>query len=240
MRYLHPVQAHESFVASGQYRFLKDGQTLDKTESWAIHQHPDGGRFIRVDVDARHSEGKSILLEALHDDAGGLVRLDLRYENSQFDGGIKDLRASYQVDDSLLQVGYNMNSAERQYMEVELPSSVLFDIPLLIFRGSTIRTLAAQCGMAQRIFVPMFEHAQLFPGTLTTVDTAVECAGEDIVALGRRQLAARRYTYRSQAAAYWIDQHDVVLKRVNAFKQQEFVVKISNYAMPSSYTSSKL
>ena len=89
MRYLHPVQAHEQFVASGIYRFAKDEKALDKTEAWTIHSHADGERFIRVDLDARREEGKSILAEALLSRSGELARLDLRYENANFEGGIK-------------------------------------------------------------------------------------------------------------------------------------------------------
>ena len=117
-------------------------------------------------------------------------------------------------------------------METELPTDALVDIPLLIFRGPTIRIMSQHGGQARHIFVPMYEHAQLFPGTLKLVDPSVEYAGEDTLALGKRQLPARRYRYRDQAVAYWIDQHDVIIKRTNAFKQREIVVKISNYAPP--------
>ncbi|MCY3781094.1 MAG: hypothetical protein OXG78_12345 [Chloroflexi bacterium] len=232
MRYLHPVQAHEVFVAGGEYRFFKDGRTLDKTETWVIHEHPDGGRFTRIDVDARRSEGKSILVEALQGGDGQFLRLDIRYENAQFEGGIKDLRASYQFAGSTLRVGYNLNGAERQYAEVKLLPDALIDIPLLIFRGSTIETIAEWGEQDRPLFVLMYEHAQLFPGTLKLVGPAAEFAGEDNLVLGKRHIPVRRYTYRNQALAYWIDRHSVVIKRVNAFKGQEFVVKISNYAMP--------
>ena len=232
MRYLHPVQAHETFMASGRYHFFKDGQELDKTETWALHEHPDGGRMTRVDVDARRSEGKSILVEALENRDCALERLDIRYENAQFEGGIKELRASYQLDETLLQVGFNLNGAERQYMETELPPEVLIDIPLLIFRGRTIHAMSQHDGRARHIFVPMYEHVRLFPGTLKLVGPSVDCGGEDSLALGKRQLPVMRYRYRDQAVAYWIDRHGVVIKRVNAFKRQEIVVKISNYAAP--------
>lgn len=233
MRYLHPVQAHETFVASGEYRFVKDGLALDKTEAWVMHKHADGGRFIRVDVDARRAEGKSILLEALKDSDGSLLRLDLRYENAQFEGGVKDLRASYQLAESVLRIGYNMNGAGRQYTEIELPPDVLIDIPLLIFRGRAIEAMTKNDGQARPLFVPMYEHAQLFPGTLRMYGAPVEFAGEDAVLIGGSWIPARRYRYRDQAVAYWIDERGVVIKRVNAFKRQEIVVKISNYAMPS-------
>ena len=92
MRYLHPVQAHERFLASGRYRFFKDGERLRKTESWTIHSHPDGETFVRVDMDAREAEGKSILAEALLNSSDSLVRFDIRYENARSEGGIKNLR----------------------------------------------------------------------------------------------------------------------------------------------------
>ena len=232
MRYLHPVQAHEQFVAGGLYRFSKNDKALDKTEAWTIHRHADGERFIRIDMDARREEGKSILAEALQSHSGELARLDLRYENASFEGGIRHLRASYQVVDERLQVGFNMNGAERQYIEVDLPAGTRFDIPLLIFRGATIRALARKANESQSIFVPMFEHAQLFPGTLQSTDAPIDEDGEDVLLLGARQVSARRYRYRDRAALYWIDDHDVVIKRVNAFKQQEIVVQISNYVSP--------
>lgn len=233
MRYLHPVQAHETFVASGRYHFYKDAQELDKTETWVIHQHLDGGRMTRVDVDARCDDGKSILAEALENDQGELERLDIRYENARFEGGIRDLRVSYQLNGTLLQVGYNLNGAQRQYAETELPPDTLIDIPLLIFRGRTIQSMARLDGEARQIYVPMYEHAQLFPGTLKSVNLSLDSAGEDTLALGKRQTPARRYRYRDKAVAYWIDRHGVVIKRVNAFKQHEFVVTIRNYAAPS-------
>ena len=240
MRYLHPVQAHERFLASGCYRFVKDGQALGKTESWAWHAHADGERFVRVDMDARAEEGKSILLEALQSAAGELVRFDIRYENDGFAGGIKTLRATYQLTGRQLQVGFSMNGAERQYIEVEVPEGTLIDIPLLVFRGRTIETLAETGRSGLPLFVPMYEHAQLFPGSLQTIQSPVVNAGEEVVQMGGREIATRRYRYRDKAAAYWIDRHGVVVKRVNAFNQQEIVVQISNYAAPSANVRSPM
>ncbi|MYD08433.1 MAG: hypothetical protein F4X02_00185 [Chloroflexi bacterium] len=234
MRYLHPVQGHEEFVASGVYRFSKDETPLDKTEAWTIHRHADGERFIRIDMDARREEGRSILAEALLDRSGHLARFDIRYENESFDGGIRHLRASYQVADERLQVGFNFNGAERQYSEVDLPADALIDIPLLIFRGETIRALASDAAKAQSIFVPMFEHAQLFPGRLQRTSESVAEDGDEVLRLGGRAVSATRFRYRDRAALYWIDEHGVIIKRVNAFRQQEFAVQISSYVPPEN------
>ena len=232
MRYLHPVQAHERFLSSGCYHFLKNGESLQKTETWTIHAHPDGEYFVRVDMDAREEEGKSILAEALYSRDDALARLDIRYENEKFDGGIRDLRATYQVAEERLQVGFNLNGAEREYREIDLAASTLIDIPLLVFRGKTVRALAARTGTAISIFVPMFEHAQLFPGALQSVASPVELAGEEILMLGKREVKTRRFRYRDKASSYWIDRYGVIVKRVNAFRQDEIVVQISNYAPP--------
>lgn len=232
MRYLHPVQAHERFVASGTYRFIKDGRVLEKSEAWTLHEHANGERFIRVDVDARREQGKSILVEALQTSDGDLARLDINYENERFESGIKQLRATYQLEAGRLQVGFNMNGADRQYQEIDLPQGTLFDIPLLIFRGMTVVELSQNTEDSRPIYVPMFEHAQLFPGTLQTVSNMVDYSGHDMVVMGKREFSARRYRYRDRAAVYWIDEHGVVVKRVNAFKQQEIVVQIRDYAAP--------
>ena len=234
MRYLHPIQAHERFLASGCYRFATNGQTLVKTETWAIHVHPDGEKFVRVDMDARQEDGKSILAEALLDRDSALVRFDIRYENDKFEGGIKNLRATYQRFDERLQIGYSMQGNERQYIEIDLPDDALIDLPLLVFRGSTVKTLAESPAGSIGVYVPMFEHAQLFPGVLRQVPSPVERIGDDRVRLGNRVIEASRFRYRDKAVSYWIDQHDIVVKRVNSFKQREMSVAISNYAAPAS------
>ncbi len=233
MRYLHPVQAHERFAASGRYHFYKDGEQLQKTESWAIHAHSDGEHFIRVDADYRREEGKSILLEALLDADGKLARLDLRYENPLFPGGVRDLSATYQLANGCLQVGFQLNGAEREYRELALPAETLIDVPLLIFRGRTIAALAEQGETPTWLFVPTFDYAQLLPGTLQQVASPVISAGSEALQLGMRTIETRRFRYQDRAAAYWLDENDIIIRRVNAFKGQEIVVQLSNYAAPA-------
>ena len=230
MRYLHPVQMHEKFIASGRYRFFRNGQELRKTEAGTIHEHPDGETFIRIDVDSRLEDGKSILVEALQNTANEPVRFDIHYDNAKFEGGIKTLRAAYSIAEGRMQVGYAMNGAKREYLEIDLPASTLIDLPLLVFRGRTIAEMARRADQAISLFAPTFEHAQLFPGIARTVESQVEYAADDLVSIGKRQIETRRYRYVDRAASYWIDRHGTVIKRVNGFKQQEFVVLISDYA----------
>ncbi len=235
MRYLHPVQAHERFVGGGCYRFRINGERRQKTERWTAHTHADGETFIRIDMDARAEEGKSILAEALLDAGGRLARFDIRYENDRFEGGVKQLRATFQLAAERLQVGYSMNGGARDYQEADLPPGCLIDLPLLALRGATVKRLAEQAGRALPVYVLMYEHAQLFPGLLRNIMSPVERAGEDVVLIGKRESPARRYRYIDKAASYWIDDHGLIVKRVNSFKQQEIVVEISNYAAPASW-----
>ena len=195
-------------------------------------RHPDGERFVRVDADARGAEGKSILAEALYDTENTIVRFDIRYENDRFEGGIKTLRATYQRASERLQIGYSKNGDARKYTEVALPAGAIIDIPMLVFRGATIRGLAERSSGNIFVYVPMFEHAQLCPGVLRRVVSPVERLGDDTVFLGKRAIAASSFRYRDKAVTYWIDQHDLIVKRLNSFKQQEIAVEISNYAAP--------
>ena len=234
MRHLHPVQAHERFVASGRYHFSKDGAPLQSSEAWTIHAHADGEHFVRVDADSRAEDGKSILLEALLDARGKLARLDVRYENRDFPGGVRDLQATYQFADDCLQVGYRLNGAAREYREVALPPDTVIDVPLLIFRGRTIAALAARGESPAWLFVPTFDYAQLLPGALRQVMSPVAYAGDECLRLGKRAISTRRYRYKDKAAAYWLDAQDVVIRRVNAWRGQEFSAQLSNYAPPTT------
>ena len=236
MRYLHPVQAHERFVASGRYDFYKDGERLDKSETWTIHAHPDGERFLRVDADSRREEGRSILLEALLDTGGEIARLDLRYENDSFMGGVKHLRATYQVNGGCLQVGYKLNGADREYRELALPPGAVIDVPLLPFRGRTIARLAGLGDAPTWLFAPAFDYAQLLPGALRQVTSPALPAGTETLLLGKRAINTRRFRYIDRAAAYWLDENDIIIRRVNEYRQRELVAQLTNYAPPARTT----
>lgn len=236
MRYLHSVQAHERFVASGRYNFYKDGERLDKSETWTNHAHPNGERFVRVDADSRREEGRSILLEAILDSCGEIARLDLRYENDSFIGGVKRLRATYQINGGCLQVGYELNGADREYRELALPPDTLIDVPLLPFRGRTIAALAERAEAPTWLFVPAFDYAQLLPGALRQAISPVAPAGTETLLLGKRAINTRRFRYIDRAAAYWLDENDIIIRRVNEYRQREMVAQLTNYAPPARAT----
>ena len=233
MRQLHPVAAHEKFLASGVYTFARDGEKMSKTERWTMHQLGDGGSLTRVDLDARADEGKSMLLHALHTPDGCIQRFDIRFHSERFEGGVKSLSATYQFESGRSQVGFQLNGAERDYIEIDLPQGAIIDLPLLCLRGRSLLQFARRRGQPMPVFVPMFEHASLFPGVVTHVDSPVESLGEELITLANRAYLAARIRYLDRAASYWIDEHGIIIKRINAFKQREFVVTLRDYARRS-------
>lgn len=230
MRYLHVVQAHERYLASGRYRFLKNGEALQKHELWTMHELGDNSRFVRIDLDAREAEGKSILAEALLGANDQLMRFDIRYENRNSAGGIRILAATYQFEAGMLQVGYAMNGEGRRYLERDIGVDTLVDIPFLVLRGGVLAALSAKKTMPIKVFVPMFEQAQLFPGVTQEILPPVEFLGDEKINVGGKALSANRYRYRDKAVSYWVDKNGTVVKRVNSYKWDEFVVLISDYA----------
>lgn len=230
MRYLHPVQGHEKFVASGIYKFYKNADELPKTEEWTIHAHANGEQIIRLDADSRFDDGKSIMLETLQAQDGSIVRFDVNYQNPKFENGVKSLRATFTIEENILQIGYSMNGAEREYREIDLPSNTVMDIPFSIFRGQSTVQLAEAGNQEIPVFVPMLDYPQLFPGVVQMTKSQVEFVREEEIGIGKQGYETRRYRYPDKALSYWIDQYNIVLKRVNAHNQHEFVTIISNYA----------
>lgn len=121
MRYLHPVQMHEKFVASGVYSIQTD--TLPaRTEQWSIHELPDGSWFIRADCELASQPHDDLLLEALVQTpltAPKIERVDLRYLANQ--PGSKTSRTQTLIFfEDYIQVGYTQDNQPREQIELRL------------------------------------------------------------------------------------------------------------------------
>lgn len=82
MRLLLSEQAYEISVASGQFRYERDGQPTGAVEHWRLTHTPQGDRIIRVDLDGRASSGDSYLYHWVCDPAGAPVNLRFRFFNA--------------------------------------------------------------------------------------------------------------------------------------------------------------
>ena len=133
MRYLHSVSLHEKFVASGVYKPFQDGQPIDGIiEYWSIHELPDSARFVRVDVDGRDGGDKrSQLFEAWYSPQGNLERFDIRAYGVPNDK-LKQLRATFTLNNNYVEIGYNLNTQERVFEEIKLPENGVL-LPQSIF-----------------------------------------------------------------------------------------------------------
>lgn len=62
MRFVIHEQPYEQPLATGQFRYLQNGEPTGAIESWRLSAAVDGYRFLRVDLDARAAEsGRSYL-----------------------------------------------------------------------------------------------------------------------------------------------------------------------------------
>lgn len=82
MRLLLNEQAYETPVASGLFRYERDGQPTGALEHWRLTQSPHGDTIARVDLDGRASSGDSYLYHWVCDPTGALVNLRFRFFNA--------------------------------------------------------------------------------------------------------------------------------------------------------------
>jgi protein involved in ribonucleotide reduction len=223
MRYLHVLQPHEVFVASGVYRYTRDGEALAVREQWTLHDLPGGAQFIRVDEDGREEDGLSILSEALIAPDGTIERFNVKSSNPQ-DDAIQLLQADYSFNEEYVQIGRSIDGGEREYSEFErFPDSVIY-IRQTVFMGHTIRQVLAHGG-EQQVFSPQM----LSTGDSYLRKMRVESRGEEALTIGSRTYEAHKYQLANDVF-YWLDEHDIVLKRRYVRNGQPYECVLTDYA----------
>lgn len=126
MRVLHAVSQQETFVASGKYIYRRDGEQLKGSETFSIHQQPDGGQFIRIDYDWREMDGTSQLVEALTDPTGGVLYSRVV---AQLQASSRTKRETYDFYPEKVLVGVTGGGGKRVDLEQSMP---LGYIPLFL------------------------------------------------------------------------------------------------------------
>lgn len=226
MRYLHPVAPHETFVASGTYRY--EGTRL--VEQWTIHELPDGAWFMRVDKDGRFADGRSELIEAWRSPAGVIERFDITAYGAP-DDAIKKVKASYTVDEGVLYVGRTINDGERRQDELDLPEDYVLQPGGYVFFGLALPALVgrAPLAMVSRYgFTPQPDEA--FKAGI--MHPSLTYYGEGEVTVDGRARPARCYMAGERGAEdmkwhqYWIDAHDIFLKH----EAPGLLVQLERYA----------
>jgi hypothetical protein len=159
MRQIHPVGFHEKFVASGVFTYLHDGNPLDTQEYWSIHELPDGGQLIRVDLDWVEW---SLLIEGWRGpsaNGGRIERADTHIWGAE-KNGIRS-KATYLFESDRAQVGYVIGDQARQQKEIALPTGYVVSIRhSTLLWGFTIAEVAKANGKC----IPLCECFSLATG----------------------------------------------------------------------------
>lgn len=79
MRQIIHELPYERPLLAGQLRYARDGRPTGAVESWRLTDAVDGYRFLRVDLDARKSSGRSWLYHVTLDPAGLPEQIKLRF-----------------------------------------------------------------------------------------------------------------------------------------------------------------
>jgi hypothetical protein len=80
MRFIIHEQPFEKPLATGQFRYERDGAATGAVETWRYTTASQGFRFLRVDLDARDApSGHTYLYHAVLDENGRITRLQYRF-----------------------------------------------------------------------------------------------------------------------------------------------------------------
>ena len=219
MRYLHKVNQHEKFVASGIYIHQQDGKATGTIEHWSIHEQPDGAQFIRVDDDWRKYDGSSVLLEAWRSpyvDGGYIERVDINAfapKNAE----IKQVRVTYTINETHLEIGRTIDNNERGFFDLALPESYILSPESLIFGGLEVVELSLRSGEEFPVisYLPTFLNDTISFRPVVHQQSA-HFLKNDTITVDGKALQARCFEQLSSAndekLLLWIDDNDILLQ----------------------------
>lgn len=239
MRTLHPVQMHETFVASGEYLLYAPGFSTEIVERWSIHQLPDATWFVRFDSDWRADRGDLVLAEALvmppraPGDRCRVERIDLERYVAAPGKPTTRISAHFSFFDAYLNVGYAQPGApERGYAELSV------DAPYAVaprWRYLHLLTGFAAAGGVAGVERPTFLDFPLEVGAASPAFIAgsvrFERSEAETLAVGLQTVAADVYTMRyadqpDRPVTLWLDRHGVLLRA----KGGHYEVSLVQYA----------
>jgi hypothetical protein len=240
MRYLHRVQMHEKFVASGTYqtptRLLKDRE--HKTiEHWSIHEQPGGTRLVRIDIE---DQAHVMLLEAwinLTDDGRVVERLDLFGRSKSEKAVIKTVKSTYNFFDDHIQIGRTINDTERYHGEY----SIVLRPYIGTYTGSFLLTgytvaQVAHTAVPHTVASPeidfLYENSFVFEQGVDWVD--VKLIGEEDLTVGSKLYETKKLEVHWQEnmpmAIAYLDANDVLLKYEHLQHPSMWQFDLLNYA----------
>lgn len=223
MRMLHPVAAHEVFVARGVYKTFRADEALPITEAWSIHELQGSALFYRVDEDARDLDGLTILSEALVNPDGDIERYNVQSFNAK-DPTVKLLKADYSFEADYVQIGRKLAGGEHEYSEFSMIENAGIYIKQTLFMGKTIQHVMAHNGKSN-VFAPQLVDGQ--ESQLQRIQA--ESLGTETLQVGRKTLEATKYQIADDVF-YWLDEHAIPVQRTYTHNAVPYTVKLTDYA----------
>lgn len=226
MRYIHPVGQHETFVASGTYRYWIEGRPTGALEHWSIHEMPDGAGFIRIDSDHREMDGRSRLMEAWRNPNGQIERFEVYAYGKPAEH--HEVKATYlfEADKVLVRRVINHDDTHAEALEIDLPKGdYLVEPKATLFEGITLAALFAHQPTLLPIFrafvsvlpdVPSLEYFGTYPAP-----ELIRLHGEETLTLGQHAHLVQHYSVQRQYEGkpmrvggyhFWLDSHGILLK----------------------------
>jgi hypothetical protein len=223
MRQLHPVSTHEKFVASGIYFHFRGEKQVGVVESWSINEQSGNGQIVRVDFDARESDGRSILIEAWLNTQRRIERFDLQAYGSQRDV-IKYAKARYIIIDDEVQITRIINGEIQPIEEMNAESGTIIFPGTALFRGFLIAQSAAEQQDIRIITYNPFYAYQPYQPTdafrgFNHVYDAVSFVEKRNITITGKLFEARGYEspmpILDEWPVAWLDENDVLLRLDN-------------------------
>jgi len=214
MRFLHPIAAHEKFVARGTYRlFSQDREgasSLYAHEHWTIHEVGAGGQFIRVDH-APLLGGVNELTEIFRSPKGEIERFDVRRWLTERGTEKREASISVMREGQRALLMRRINHGERETLEVALDEdTILLPRAILLLADFTLHGMRR----AKAFFLSAGVH--LFNPLIEAL--AAQYEADETLSIGKRDHATRRYWVRNEATTdefrVWLDDHNTPLQAV--------------------------
>lgn len=221
MRTIHPVAAHEKFVASGTYLFYQNDTLLDQREQWSIHELPDGSQFVRVDHEFRLGAAPVYTLTETLLTADGKVERCEIHEFRQNIGNLEKTRVNFAVYQGYLQRSHRIDQQPATLEEIALPQqTIIFPAPL-VFWGMAIRAVHAAAQHQAAVHWLSGKHSDDERQIWCTQQIGIEP-----LSLSSKDYHATRYQveWKSQLSqiSCWLDGHDILLLKDNETKLTQY------------------
>jgi len=218
MRYLNAIAAHELFVATGVYRRYAGGALSDYSESFTQHEHKGGALLVRIDQDARFTEGWSRLAEVLHEPDGTVARVKIQTNYNSTNSPFRMMKTDYSFFDDYVQVA-RITDGTHESFEIPLPDKTFVRlIDFNFYWGVTLRWAQQPDASKYPVFVPfMRPHmppGQVFSGTLP------EVVAQSIESVEQSGSVRDLTRYATRSRVVWVDEYDVPMKLQNVQANQ--------------------